>query len=318
MTGPLERSAIAIVFSLAFAASPLPAQYGPQSSDSLPNNYPPPLPARRGPAPHLVFKPAGEIPLPGPLASREAWAADGSAEVPLASGVARVAPAAGERPLVAPGVPPPPEASDAWVLAPGGRRRYRTTPEGIVEAEKRASHRRRWKLRWRIVAPNSTLAPPLLLGPRLCYPGLDDRVTCVRASNGHRLWTADLGDRLSRPIAAWPPMIGTTPEAARHDRVVEGEVLLVVPDAGAAIVALDAYDGSRVASYDLPAAQGHFVSPPLVFRKGRIAVVRKGYAEDEVALTLFDLVPAPPSPAGAPSAVPYNGGTAEPKANSGR
>jgi hypothetical protein len=150
------------------------------------------------------------------------------------------------------------------------------------------------------------MAPPLLIGPRLCYAGLDDRVTCVRASNGHRLWAIDLGDRLSRRIACWPECGGPQ---------VEGEVLLVVPDDGASVIALDAYDGRRIATFELPASQ-RFASAALVASRERIAIARKGYDTREAALVLLRLTPPPAIVP--PSTVPYNDGSPVPTEPPGR
>ncbi|HZN54412.1 MAG TPA: hypothetical protein VFB67_03750 [Candidatus Polarisedimenticolaceae bacterium] len=287
---------------LAVLASPALAQYGAATSEAQPNNYPPALPDRRGPAPRLIFERLGEVPLPGPLGEVPAWLEAGVVAVPLAEGTARVVPGEDASATVAPATTPPPPVE--WVVAPDGRRRYRATADGIVEAQKRSSPRKRWKRDWKIVAPNSIFAPPLLIGPRLCYSGLDDRVTCVRASNGHRLWAVDLGDRISRPLSRWPeddPATGTRPK--RGDRAVEGDILLVVPDDGASVVALDAYDGRRVASYQLP-ANHRFLSPALVAPGNRIALARKGYAEDDTGLVVLRLSPLPP--AGPAPPVPYN------------
>jgi hypothetical protein len=230
------------ILSLVLVAAPALAQYGTSSSPEVqPNNYPPALPARHGPAPVLVFERVGEIVLPGPLGPGPGFLAEGLVVLPVAGGWARVAPEADATPSIVPSVDRP-EASE-WIVSPNGKHRYRTTQEGLVEAEHRSTVRKRWVSSWRIVAPNSIMAPPILLGPRLCYTGLDDRVTCVRASNGHRLWAVDLGDRLSRGLSCWPDCT---------NRDVNGEILLVVPDDGASIIALDAYDGHKVTRLSSP------------------------------------------------------------------
>ena len=160
-------------------------------------------------------------------------------------------------------------------------------PRGARRGRAPQTASQKWSSSWRIIAPNSIFAPPILLGPRLCYAGLDDRVTCVRASNGHRLWTVDLGDRLSR---------GLTVLAGRAGPALEGEVLLVVPDDGASVIALDAYDGRRVAVFELPPTH-HFASSALVVSRDRIAIPRKGYEDREAALVLLRLKrPPPPGP----------------------
>jgi hypothetical protein len=223
---------------------------------------------------------------------------EGRVLVPVASGWASVAPELDATPSIESGLAlrEPPD----WVEASDGRRRFRTTHEGLVESQRRRRGRGAWKKSWRVMAPNSILAPPVLIGPRVCYAGLDDRVTCLRASNGHRLWAVDLGDRLSRGLTCWP---------ACGDQGTSGELLLAVPDDGASVIALDAYDGRRVATYELPASH-HFASSALVVLPDRIAVTRKGYDDREAALVLLRLTPPPPVQPPAP--VPYNDGSPVP------
>lgn len=281
--------------AVALVAVPAFAQYGPGSAEVQPNNYPPALPARRGPGPSLVFERLGEVALPGPLGTAASRVADGLIVVPVASGFLRVAPEIDATPSLVASVELP--ESPEWVESSNGKRRFRTTREGLVEAQHRRRAKSKWRASWHLVAPNSILAPPVLIGPRLCYAGLDDRVTCVRASNGHRLWAVDVGDRLSRGLTCWP---------ACSDRVSSGELLLVVPDDGASVVALDAYDGRHVAEFDLPPTH-RFVSSALVVARERIVVARTGYDEQEAALVLLRLRPPPPVQPRKP--VPYNDGS---------
>jgi hypothetical protein len=290
--------------ALFLLATPAVAQYGTTGPDVQPNNYPPALPARRTPGPVLTFERIGEIALPGPLAASPAWIAGGLVSVPVQGGVATVAPDLGAEVTTDPGAKVG-ERSE-WVASPDGKRRYRSTAEGRIEAERRSKSRRGWSRSWRLRTPNSIQAPPILIGPRLCFAGLDDRVTCVRAKNGHRLWSVDLGDRLSKPLAVWP---------AGADEGGDRSILLAVPDDGATVTALDAYDGRKVATYELP-AQHHFVSPALVASGDRIALTRKGYDDNEAALVLLRLVPPPPPTRPAP--VSYNGASDEESEPSGR
>ena len=288
----------AAIFALVLIVSPALAQYGSSGPDAQPNNYPPALPARRGPGPVLVFERLGEIALPGPLGGRSGFLSDGLAVLPVEGGWARVAPETDAIPSIVPSIDVP--ETPEWIPSSDGKSRYRTTAEGLVEAQHRSRVRKRWVSSWTIVAPNSIMAPPILLGPRLCYAGLDDRVTCVRASNGHRVWAVDLGDRLSWGLTCWPAC-GKGP--------VDGEILLVVPDDGASLIALDAYDGRRVATFDLPAPQ-RFASPALVVSGERIAIARKGYDAREAALVLLRLTPPPPAAPTGP--LPYNDGSPAP------
>ena len=294
-------------FAFVLLGVPAVAQYGSSTPDVQPNNYPSALPARRGSGPTLVFERLGEVALPGPLGARSGWVDGGDVVIPVEGGWARVAPELDATPSILPVVDVP--ESLEWVASSDGKRRFRTTPEGLVEAERRSRGRKKtWSASWRIVAPNSIMAPPILLGARLCYAGLDDRVTCVRASNGHRLWAVDLGDRLSRGLACWP---------ACGDGVAGGELVLAVPDDGASVIALDAYDGRRVATFELPATH-HFASPALVVSRDRIAIARKGYDDREAALVLLRLAPPPPPPASPPGPVPYNGDSPARTGPSGR
>jgi hypothetical protein len=253
-----------------------------------------------------VFERLGEIALPGPLGGRPGFLAEGLVVLPVEGGWARVSPEADATPSIVPAVDEP--APSEWVVAKDGKHRYRTTQEGLVYGEHLSRVRKKWVGSWRIVAPNSIMAPPILLGPRLCYAGLDDRVTCVRASNGHRLWAVDLGDRLSRGLTCWP---------ACGNPAADGDVLLVVPDDGASVIALDAYDGRRIAAFELPANQ-RFASPALVTAEDRIAIARKGYGEKEAALVLLRLTPSPPGVTPGPAPVPYNNRSPERTGPSGR
>jgi hypothetical protein len=86
------------------------------------------------------------------------------------------------------------------------------------------------------------------------------------------------------------------------DRTIEGEILLAVPDNGASMIALDAYDGRRLATYDLPAA-ARLVSGPLVFSDDGIVAVREAFDKRQVAVLVLRLVhneppPTPTAPSG--------------------
>ncbi len=283
--------------------APALAQSIGSTPDAQPNNYPPALPARVGKPPAVVFEKLAEITLPGPLADGQSFIAGDYVMVPVEGGIARVKPEPGATATTAADTKAAPV--NEWVLSSDGKRRYRCTAEGLVEAEKSRHKGRTWHRRWHIVAPNSILAPPVIIGPRLCYAGLDDRVTCVKAANGHRLWSVDLGDRLSRALACWPGC---------SDSAGDASLVLAVPDDGASVVALDVYNGARIASYDLP-DQHRFASSAMLVAPDTVAIARKGYEAADAALLLLRIAPAPsqeaaPAPSPAPSApVPYNPGS---------
>ena len=132
------------------------------------------------------------------------------------------------------------EPAVTWVVAPDGRFRYRALPEGRVEMERKG--RRRWKPRWSLRVAGGTPAPPLTVGVLLFFGSLDNQVYGVRADNGHELWRADLFGRVSWPLLPWQ---GTLRPADAEP--IGADLVLVLPDDGSRLVALDAYDGRRTA-----------------------------------------------------------------------
>lgn len=268
-----------------------------------PNAYPPPLPPREGPAPpRLAFEQLTEVVLPGPLPGDPVSLDDGTIRVPVAGGWARIT--LDPEPSVELSSDPPADVpadgqSEGWVVSKDGRFRYRTLPEGRVVAQRRRG--KRWRQQWSLRAPNATLAPPLIAGERLLFGSLDDRVYAVRRDNGHRLWAVDLGDRISRPLTLWDAELRVPGKP-----VVPLRVLLVVPDGGGSLIALDVEDGSRLASLEPPFQDSHLIAPALVAPDGRILAAIQKYTPKDAALGVFRLgVPAsakPPRPE-----VAYNG-----------
>lgn len=251
-----------------------------------------------------------EVPVPGPIAEGRLRLDSDGVHVPLRGGEAVVPlePAGSPRlldgDLAAGG-----GDSDGWVLGGSGRLRFRTLPSGTVEAQRRCKGcRSGWKTAWRLQVGCATPAPPLVVGPKVCYGALDNQVYCVRASNGHRLWASDVGDRVSTNLALWTGEVDAT-GGGRSTAGAAGpatvELLLVVPDAGGALVALDAYDGHRAAARELSESQGRLIGPPLVSEDGRIVVARQGYQDTEAVLEFLALVPSGPGaergPAGPPA-----------------
>jgi hypothetical protein len=298
------------------AASILPAAaqvFLPPPVD--PNLYPPALPPRKGTAPPpLEFKLRADLPLPGPLPGESPRLVDGTVEIPVHGGVAVAE--------VAPGVPPkletrpqdsPPaktqELASVWLVSPNGAYRYQSLPEGRIVAEKRSRFRRSgWRKKWSLRIAGATLAPPLVLDRRVCYASLADDVTCVRADNGHRLWSSDVEDRVSRRLGLWTGTVEARTEKGEATQVKE-RLILVVPDGGDALIALDPYDGKRRATYELAAGDGKLASEPLVTAEGIVVVARQGYTPSDAALSLLEIVPGEKSPPPAqPGAVTYNDG----------
>ncbi len=280
-----RRTGWGIATAFLVASSAL-AQTLPPTPET-PNDYPSALPPRKNPAPPaMLFKLLGEVALPGVPTGR-ALALDGARIlVPLEGGTAAVELSVLAATL-AEVAPAGAEGPSAWVLSEDGRCRVRTLPSGRVEAEKIGVFRRRFRPAWKLRVPGATPAPALISGRRVFFGSVDNQVYCVRRKNGHRLWAADLEDRISSALAAWRGTLAEGAAVAGKAPRPEVEMVLVVPDAGASLVALDAYDGTRLATFEVPSTQGMLATGPLVLPDGRVAVARKSYASSGAALLLL-------------------------------
>jgi hypothetical protein len=247
----------------------------------------------------LAFVLETEIPLPGPLPGLPPRLRGMEVEIPVAGGtvVTRLEPDAqpvAVDPLV--NGPVPVDAA-AWVADERGRRRYRTGPDGVIEAQRRC---RRcapgWKRHWKLRVAGTTLAPPVVADGRVWFGALDNRVYCVKARNGHRVWIADLGARVSSRLVRW-----TGPDAEASDGESGASsngrnLILAVPDGGSELIALDAVQGLRIASVRLGDADGRLVNGPLATADGRIVVARQKYIETEASLMVYRLRPVSAEP----------------------
>jgi len=255
-----------------------------------PDAYPPALPRREGPPqPELTFRRVDEIPLPGPLRAEPLRLDDGTVRLPVNGGWAIVTLEPEPSVQISTTEPPAPdrgvENAQDWVVSEDGRFRFRTEPSGKVIAER--NRRKGWRKAWRRRVAGATLAPPLVAGRRVYFGSLDNQVYALRADNGHYLWAQDVGARVSRPLTWWQGRIGEAPAFAA--------VVLLVPDNGGSILALDPYDGRRLASWELPTEEDRLLPPALAAGNGKIVVAVQRYDAAEAALLVFDL--APPAPA---------------------
>jgi outer membrane protein assembly factor BamB len=277
-------------------------------SDTYPDNYPPPLPKRKGPQPPPVtLEWIGEVPLEGPLRAGPLAATPDRVVVPSPGGVWLVEPAEGGSAARETGGTAPQEDDPfRWVLDAEGRVRCRAAPEGGLVVEKRRGPKSRWREDWRLPTAAPLSAPPVPVGRRVIFTSSDGRVTAARLSNGHRIWATDMGERLSRGSVLWSGVLGP-PNGAASSKPETHSFLLIVPDSGVALLAIDVYDGRVVARGEIPGGRGRLVSPPLLLADGRIAASRQGYALDDAGLGLFRLrvaeKKAAPEVAGG---VPYN------------
>ena len=137
---------------------------------------------------------------------------------------------------------------------------------------------------------------------RLIFGSLDNQVYAVRADNGHRLWAVDVGDRVSRPLALWHASVESEGQPREVDAV------LVAPDDALSVLALDVFDGARLARLPvekLPEGNA-IVSAPLVTEDGRVVVAHQGYAPEEASVVVLKLAAAPAAstPAAQPGEAP--------------
>jgi outer membrane protein assembly factor BamB len=262
----------------------------PAQKRQTPDTYPPALPHREGPPPPaLTFVQLSEIPLPGPVSTEATQLEDGTIRLPVREGWA-ILTLEPELSVKIVDVDPAASTDDdllrpAWVVSPDGRFRYTTFPEGMLRAERHRS--RGWKKVWKLEVAASTPAPPTLAGDRLLFGALDNQVHAVRSANGHRLWASDVGGRVSHPLTLW-----------RNDHVMDLgfipqpiELVLLVPDFGASVIALDTHDGSRLATLELPREENRILPPVLVTADGKIVIAVQRYDPADAALVLYELKP---------------------------
>jgi len=296
------RLAIALAFLLV-AAAPGAGQTPTLRDDPFDSSYLEPFPdpdaGRR--EPRLTVRLRHEIALPGPLSPSGPLLRGESIEVPLQEGTVRCDWREKADALVAPGAAPngSGEANPAWNVAPDGRYRGRISADGRLEVQKRCKRcRAGWRTSWRLRVAGAGLPPPLVTATHVYHGALDNRVYGLKRKNGHRIWETDAEGRLARPLALWRP-------ASKENPGKTGELVLVVPEHGEALLALDALTGAKVASYTLPEDGGKLIGAPIATPDGAVVVARQRYAPGDASLMVFDLVPpAKPPPAGPASQAP--------------
>ena len=192
--------------------------------------------------------------------------------------------------------PGPEFDSEPWTISANGKRRYRTSEEGQIVSEKRCKKcESGWKRRWRHRLPGNKTSPPLLHEKRLFVAAMDNLIYCVKAGNGHQLWTSDIGGRTSRRLVVWTG--GGTGWVSTSESPLSPIVIMVVPDTGSELLAIDAANGQRVARIRLERGEGTLVGVPVMTPNGKILVAHQKYDESEAALWIYELgVPgeAPP------------------------
>lgn len=258
------------------------------------SDLPPPTAKKvKDPPPKLVFRLLAEIPLPGPLPGDDPRLRGSLVEIGVAGGtmVTEAIPDATPRWIgTSSGDAVDPRPASVWVSEKGGKMRFRSLPGGVLEAQKACRRcKAGWKRRWRLRVPGNTLVSPLVANRRVYIGGLDNRIYCLKARNGHRLWTADIDGRISTPLMLWQGEVADpTPEEPLATR--ELTLLLVVGDSGSEMVALESEGGLPVATLRVAEGDGKLVSGALAMPDGKVVVARQQYAETEASLMVYRLL----------------------------
>lgn len=288
---PAPRIVACAAVLLAFAGSAAFAQAGSRAGrDDLFRPFQPP---RRGPAPPPVaLEVDRRVPLPAPVVGgRIAVGRDGRLLLLLLDGWIAMNPWADVAPERLDDLPEGATLPDPTAWTEGGKRgrlRFRVDPDGVLRAERRCflgggdGFRGKWRLR----LPGHPAGPPRAAGKSLYVGATDGRVYGLRARNGHRLWTRDLGSRVTRPLTLWA---GDLPVRDRRREIVDApfRLIVAVPDDGRTLHVLDPHDGSDVGTWHPAGDEDRLVTGAVALSDGRIAVVRQGYRAGDVELLLL-------------------------------
>jgi hypothetical protein len=281
----------ALVLLLAFSPPPQ-AQTETYTNDPF-QNLPATSPRPDVPAPpRMTFLLAAEIPLPGPLPAAGPRARGELVEIAVAGGTVVTRAEADATPEFVPPSRVVGDARDAspWVQDERGRLRYRATLGGAIEAQRKCRRcKAGWKKRWSLRVTGQALAPPLVGGRFVYFGSLDNRVYCVKARNGHRVWMADVGARVSSPVVRWSGVISAPSPDGGATSSRELSLILAVPDGGSELIALDGASGQQVAVVRLGDGDGKLVGGPLATPDGRIVVALQKYAATSASLMVYRL-----------------------------
>ncbi len=260
----------------------------------------PPIARESKHLPTLDFDLLAEVPLPGPLPAERLRKDGDHVEVAVTGGVARVRPEPGAVAVIAPQPATAPPESDVWSESPDGKFRFRSMPNGFIVAERRCPGcRRGWKKTWKLRVSGTTRVPPVSVGPYVFFAAMDNRVYCVKRRNGHRVWSADAGGRIAHPLVVatiLPEPLGVDRvDGADDPRTVDrNTVLLVVPESGARLLALNPDDGLKLAQLDFGNGDGTIVGGPLVVDEGQLVITRQRYRRSDASLLVYALTRSEP------------------------
>ena len=256
---------------LGLPATPAQSMNGTDQTETGPYLEPLPEDGAEGQGPNVSFHLATEIGLPGPLLPGPGpRLVEGRLLTPVSAGMAACGWNEGAEVAMLPAPDPRIEGDSAeeplWAVAPDGRIRVSVLESGHLLAQKRCKRcRAGWRKKWKLRLSGGVPAPPLVTDDRVFFGALDNRVYSLKRKNGHRVWEIDVQGRASRSLERWQ---GTLLDAEQPDALPwEGEpvdVVLVVPDHGGEILALDATSGAKIASYALAEDAGFLIGSPVL------------------------------------------------------
>jgi len=245
--------------------------------------------------PTLRLSLVAEIDLPGPLPGTGPRLVGDRLEIAVAGGVASIPLTLAAEPIIVPGPSriddADPEAEESWALDPDGRYRSRVGEKGRLVTQKRCKRcRKGWRKVWKIDLRGRTTTTPLLTDSRVYFGSFDNQVYSLKKRNGHRMWASDMQGRISGPLMVWRGRIqadAEDPASREGDGTRAVQLLVVLPDGGSRMVALDTRDGSIAARYELRDEDGTLKGMPLLTPDGTIVVAREKYNVAEASLMAF-------------------------------
>ena len=257
----------------------------------------------------LVFRLQHETALPGPLPGAGPALVGDEVQIAVSGGQAFIALEGATTARIDSTAEPGNVTLPEWHTDAEGQIRVQER-DGLLFAEKKCGRcRRGWKKIWKLRTPGIATATPLVDAKRVYFGAVDNRVYAVKRRNGHRVWSADVGRRVTRPLVFWdhPPRdvpgeggkqtpAATADEGNGHAPVEslpppDVRAILVVPDGGTRLLALSPADGQKLASTELSDDAGKWVSVPLTVPDGRVILARQKYLVDEATLMVYRLTP---------------------------
>ncbi|HXV74790.1 MAG TPA: PQQ-binding-like beta-propeller repeat protein [Candidatus Polarisedimenticolaceae bacterium] len=302
MAVPPHRVVRTLAFAVVVATTVSPASAQAPGENAFDTEYLAPVPDTddRGGRVNFRFELVSEVVLPGPLSAAGPRPLPGGVEIGVDGGKAIAAWMPESDLELTPRAPAAPEIEQPpFGLSADGRFRGLPIEEGWILAQRRCPRcKSGWRTRWKIRAPGSQFARPLVTEHRIYYGTTDNRVYCVKRKSGHRVWVSDVRGRVLRPLELLEVSAPPHPRYFDRNRPLTMGVILVIPDGGAELIALEAKSGERLASYELP--ENELLVGGAVAHDGQVVVAAQRYSAEDAALLVLGLVPVEGSDAPTP------------------